>query len=126
LIKKLLAYYRLKFTLYEIRNYPSHIEAQTTVQGNFDDSINSGFTIVAGYIFGGNTKKESIAMTAPVKEQKVDSEKIAMTAPVTVDTEGESRIVSFVMPKKYSLETLPEPTDSRVKLVEVPAKKWPS
>jgi hypothetical protein len=92
---------------YEIRNYSAHIEAQTIVQGNFDDSINNGFSIIAGYIFGGNTKKESVAMTTPV----------------TVNIDDGLRIVSFVMPKKYNLETLPEPTDSRVKLVATPAKK---
>jgi len=55
---------------YEIREYPSHIVAQTTVQGLYSESLRTGFSIVAEYIFGGNTKKESIAMTAPVVAQK--------------------------------------------------------
>jgi effector-binding domain-containing protein len=108
---------------YEIREYPSHIIAQTAVEGSYREAMNMGFRIIAGYIFGGNTKNESIAMTAPVKEQKIFSEKIAMTAPVTLNTEGDLRAVSFVMPKSYSLETLPVPNDSRVKLVKVPSKK---
>jgi len=108
---------------YEIREYPSHIVAQTIVDGSYREAMNMGFRIIAGYIFGDNTKKESIAMTAPVKEQKLVSEKIAMTAPVQINSEGKSRVVSFVMPKSYSLETLPIPNDSRVKLVKVPSKK---
>jgi hypothetical protein len=108
---------------YEIRKYPSQIIAQTIVEGSYTEAMNMGFRIVAGYIFGGNTKKESISMTAPVKEQKFVSEKIAMTAPVQLNSEGKSRVVSFVMPKSYSLETLPIPNDSRVKLVKVPSKK---
>ncbi|MEI7765646.1 MAG: heme-binding protein [bacterium] len=108
---------------YEIREYPSHIIAQTTIDGSYEDAMSMGFRIIAGYIFGGNTKKESISMTAPVKEQKFVSEKIAMTAPVSLNTLGNSRVVSFVMPKSYSLETLPIPNDSRVKLVKVPSKK---
>jgi hypothetical protein len=108
---------------YEIREYPTHIVAQTTVSGTYEESLNQGFRIIAGYIFGGNTKKESIAMTAPVSAQNSTSEKIAMTAPVIATTEGTSRVISFVMPKKYTLATLPSPTDSRVQLVAIPAKK---
>jgi hypothetical protein len=108
---------------YEIREYPTHIVAQTTVDGTYDEALSEGFSIIAGYIFGGNAKKEGIAMTAPVTSQNSASEKIAMTAPVIAGTDGNSRIISFIMPKKYSLDTLPTPNDSRVKLVEVPAKK---
>ena len=108
---------------YEIREYPAHIVAQTTVQGSQGDSLSTGFSIVAGYIFGGNTKKESIAMTAPVVAQKV-SESIAMTAPVVATAEGDSQIISFGMPRSYTMETLPTPNDSRVKIVAVPAKRF--
>lgn len=60
---------------YEIREYPEHIVAQTTVGGSYTESMGDGFRIVAGYIFGGNTKKESIAMTAPVLAQKQGDKK---------------------------------------------------
>lgn len=117
-----------KMNDYEIREYPAHIVAQTTVKGSYGASMGSGFSIVAGYIFGGNTKKESIAMTAPVVVQKGDvkkvSENIAMTAPVVATTEGDSQIISFGMPRSYTLETLPTPNDSRVKIVMIPAKKY--
>lgn len=113
---------------YEIREYPAHIVAQTTVQGSYDKSMNSGFSIVAGYIFGGNTKKESIAMTAPVVAQKGEakeaSESIAMTAPVVATTEGDSQTISFGMPRSYTLETLPTPNDPRVKIVMIPTKQY--
>jgi hypothetical protein len=114
---------------YEIRNYPAHIVAQTVVEGTSvnGDAFNKGFKIIAGYIFGGNVKKESIAMTAPVVaqqgSQKEASEKIAMTAPVTASVSGSSQVVSFVMPSGYTLATLPTPNDSRIKLVEVPEQK---
>lgn len=113
---------------YEIREYPAHIVAQTTVSGEYGESMSSGFGIVAGYIFGGNTKRESIAMTAPVVAQsgegKNASESIAMTAPVVATTEGDSQVISFGMPRSYTLETLPTPSDPRVKLVMIPAKKY--
>ena len=117
-----------KVSDYEVREYPSHIVAQTTVQGSYDASMSQGFTIVAGYIFGGNIKKESIAMTAPVMVKKEERtkfvEKIAMTAPVVSTTEGDSQTISFGMPRSYSLETLPTPTDPRVKIVLIPSKKY--
>ena len=109
---------------YEIRNYPAHIVAQTVVEGISvnGDAFNKGFSIIAGYIFGGNVKKESIAMTAPVVAQQ-SSEKIAMTVPVTASAKGTSQVVSFVMPSGYTLATLPTPNDSRIKLLEVPEQK---
>ena len=113
---------------YEIREYPAHIVAQTAVQGSYGEFMGNGFRIVAGYIFGGNTKKESIAMTAPVVAQKSKDEKIsesiAMTAPVVATKEGDSQIISFGMPRSYTLETLPTPNDPRVKIVMIPAKKY--
>ncbi len=112
-----------KMNGYEIRQYPSHVVAQTKVKGSYRESMNSGFTILAGYIFGGNVKKEGIAMTAPVTEQKTVSENIAMTTPVLVDIEGEERVISFSMPRSYTVETLPIPNDNRVKIVEVPTQK---
>jgi hypothetical protein len=115
-----------KMNGYEIREYPAHIVAQTAVQGSYGESMSKGFRIVAGYIFGGNTKKESIAMTAPVVAQKdgKTSERIAMTAPVVATSEGDSQIISFGMPRSYTLETLPAPNDSRVKIVMIPPKRF--
>ena len=107
---------------YEIREYPSHIIAQTTVEGSYREAMNMGFRIIAGYIFGGNTKKESIAMTAPVKEQKFVSEKIAMTAPVETQRSGHGVVMRFMMPSQYTVETLPKPNDPRVLIRQVPGR----
>lgn len=112
---------------YEIREYASYIVAETTVggAGNRDEAARKGFPIIAGYIFGDNTKKDKIAMTVPVNTEAGVSEKIAMTAPVNTEEEAGSGAykISFVMPSKYTLETLPEPNDKRVELREVPAHK---
>lgn len=107
---------------YEIRETKKHLIAQTTITGNFQNSQNNSFNILAGYIFGKNKTKESIAMTTPVIEK--ESEKIAMTAPVIEkESNSKERIYSFVLPSKYTLETLPEPLDSRVKIKEVEPEK---
>lgn len=113
---------------YEIREYPAHIVAQTKVSGSYGESMSTGFTLVAGYIFGGNTKKERIAMTAPVVAQNEPlakaGEHIAMTAPVVATTDGDSQIISFGMPRSYTLESLPTPNNPRVQLVMIPPKRY--
>lgn len=113
---------------YEIRAYPSHIVAETTVEGSYMESMSQGFSIVAGYIFGGNIKKERIAMTTPVMVQgsasKDVSEKIAMTSPVVIQRAGDTKKIYFVMPKGYTLDTLPTPTDKRVVLRVVPGATY--
>jgi hypothetical protein len=53
-------------------------------------------------------------MTIPV----ITSEKVAMTAPVI--STGES--MAFVVPRKYTLETAPVPTDPAVHLEEIPER----
>ncbi len=107
---------------YEIRQYNPYIVAETAVSGNHREALNTGFRIIADYIFGNNTTKTSIAMTTPVLEGS--SEKIAMTVPVinTLET-GNERMVSFVLPSKYTLETLPQPNNPAVDLRAVPSRK---
>jgi hypothetical protein len=108
---------------YEIRTYEPYITAQTEVVGNYSESLNKGFGLVANYIFGNNTAKENIVMTVPVLESKSSSEKIAMTVPVlNTSTDEEKRTISFILPSKYTLDSLPSPKNPRVVLVEVPAR----
>ena len=99
---------------FELRDYPALVAAEVTVTGDQKEAANKGFRLLAGYIFGGNKRRQSIAMTAPVA-QKAASEKIAMTAPVaqTQNAAG-TWVVRFTMPGAYSLQTLPVPDDSRV------------
>ncbi len=106
----------------EIRQYEPMIIAEVEVDGKREDAIREGFRLIADYIFGNNTVKRDIAMTAPVQQQ--ESQKIAMTAPVQQQSTGRSWQISFVMPSKYSMETLPEPKNDRVRLKEIMTKKF--
>lgn len=111
---------------YEVREYKPYIMATANVTGNYDEATSQGFRIIADYIFGNNTKQESIAMTAPVLESPTPDkhEKIAMTVPVLEKSdENNERTIAFVLPSKYTLETLPRPNNDAVILVEVPARK---
>ena len=108
----------------EIRHYGPRLAAEATVSGPDEAARNEGFRKVAGYIFGGNTTKSSIAMTAPVA-QSAASEKIAMTAPVAQTAGGPGAWkVQFFMPSRYSRETLPTPSDPSVRIVEVPPQDY--
>jgi hypothetical protein len=91
----------------EIRKYPLMVAAR--VDGHGD----GGFNLLFSFISGRNSQRSKVAMTAPVM-----SERIAMTAPVL--SEGGS--LAFVMPEGYTLETTPQPTDERVRIVEYPPR----
>ena len=111
---------------YEIREYQPYILAETTVTGDYNDATNQGFRIIADYIFGNNTAKQNIAMTVPVIESPSvkKSEKIAMTTPVLESNAGgNQRKIAFVLPSKYTLNTLPLPNNEAVVLTEMPARK---
>ena len=106
---------------FEIRQYEAQIVAETYVEGNLKDSGNDGFRRLYAYISGDNKKKQSISMTAPVG-QEAGSQKIPMTAPVSQEKKDRQWRITFLMPGEYSLETLPEPLDERVKLIEEPGR----
>jgi effector-binding domain-containing protein len=106
---------------FELRQYESSIVAETTVEGDFHEVGNEGFRRLFDYISGKNRKKQSIPMTAPVS-QEVSSEKIPMTAPVNQEKVGEAWRITFFMPSSFTMETLPEPLDPRVKLAKIPRR----
>jgi hypothetical protein len=102
----------------EIRRYAPRIAAETTVAGPEEAARSDGFRRLAGYIFGGNARRDRIAMTAPVAQQP--GQRIAMTAPVAQSGDAEGWRIRFFMPARFTLDTLPVPDDARVALVELP------
>lgn len=105
----------------EIRRYGPRIAAETSVATDEEAARNEGFRRLARYIFGANSGKDKIAMTAPVAQQQ--SEKIAMTAPVATQRgSADDWVIRFFMPSEYTMDTLPSPKDDRVRLVEVPGE----
>lgn len=94
----------------EIRHYKTMILA--TVSG---DEVRAPFRILFDYISGNNSNRSKISMTAPV----ITPEQIDMTAPVI--SGGDS--MSFIVPSKYTMESVPLPKDGRVKIHEVPERE---
>ena len=126
-VKSAMAIEKAKYTVlekedgFEIRQYDPQIVAETFVEGDLEEVGNEGFRRLYAYISGENTKKQSISMTAPVVQQ-AGSEKISMTAPVKQEKVDNQWRITFLMPAEYTLETLPEPDDSRVKLAQEPGR----
>lgn len=105
---------------YELREYKDYIVAEVEVTWEREEAINKWFRILAWYIFWGNEKKESISMTAPVNDIEKKSVNISMTAPVNdIQTNKNTHLVQFVLPSKYTLETLPVPDDNSVKIRKI-------
>ena len=122
-VKSAMAIEKAKYTVlekedaFEIRQYDPQIVAETFVEGDFEKVGNEGFRRLYAYISGENTKKQSISMTAPVSQES-GSKKIAMTAPLKQEKKDNRWRITFLMPAEYTLETLPEPNDTRVRLIE--------
>ncbi|GAA4843856.1 heme-binding protein [Algivirga pacifica] len=92
---------------FEIRSYKARLF--TSVQlpmGDYKRASRKGFSILAGYIFGGNDRKEKIAMTTPVSMSLEDS----MT-------------MMFMVPEQWNREQLPQPNEAQIEFREEPAKR---
>jgi hypothetical protein len=126
----------------EIRRYQPKLVAEVLVDGDLSKASNKGFRQIAAFIFGNNhagrtddlNSTTRISMVAPVviepqAQSLSTSEKITMTAPVMVTPQTEAAaamhsantwLVSFVMPSKYTLATLPLPNDAAINIREIP------
>lgn len=105
----------------EVRSYPSRLAAEATVDGDDDRSgRNQAFRVLFDYISGANQNRSSVAMTVPV-EVAPAAEKIAMTVPVETEASENGRTtMRFFLPSSYTSTTAPEPTDSRVQIIDMP------
>jgi hypothetical protein len=94
------------FSKFEIRNYEATLFTSIKLTANnYKEASGKGFSILAGYIFGGNETNEKIAMTSPVSMSLEDT----MT-------------MMFMVPKKFRKEDLPKPNQSNIEFREEPSK----
>jgi hypothetical protein len=116
----------------EIRRYAPVLVAEATFENmQMREALSNGFRAIAGFIFGKNIAPGSsdsstkVAMTSPVtlEASPLPNAKIAMTAPVTAEAVSpDTYKVSFIMPSKYTMDTLPTPINDKVTIKEIPAR----
>ncbi|MEQ8411226.1 MAG: heme-binding protein [Erythrobacter sp.] len=111
---------------FELRDYPALVVAEITHSGTRQAASSRSFRRLAAYIFGQDRPQggERIAMTSPVLQDRAPrDEKIAMTAPVMEEQIAKDTWrMRFVMPAKYTLDTLPQPP-ADITLTEIPARR---
>ncbi|RVT87367.1 heme-binding protein [Rhodobacteraceae bacterium CCMM004] len=100
----------------ELRRYDPMIRAEVRVEGDQETAMDEGFGRLAGYIFGDNAAEEKVAMTVPVLQTNTNR----------VDVTGGEGVwtVAFMMPSRWTVETLPRPQDGGIVFVEVPGERW--
>jgi hypothetical protein len=119
---------------FEIRRYAPMLVAETWADGDMDEASNKGFRLIANFIFGNNQRHDSdqaakIAMTAPVTVEPQPTA-MANAAPMTVEPQsaeaGLATVqrwrIHFVMPRAYTLASIPKPRNEAIQLREIPAK----
>lgn len=92
----------------EVRRYGARVVAEVTVRGDRRAAVNTGFRVLAGYIFGANEGGGKIAMTVPVEQ---------------ADQGDGLWVVRFTMPERAVAAGLPAPADGRIVLREVAAAR---
>lgn len=107
----------------EIRQYAPAVVAEVSLPK--DGGMNDGFRLLFDYITGANIANKEIPMTAPVTRsaEQATSQEIPMTAPVIRQNSGEAEVMAFYMPNDFTLKTTPQPTDDRITIRELPAKR---
>jgi len=90
---------------FEIRVYPKMLIASIQKEGERDLALRESFSYLANYISGKYRKGSKISMTVPVMQARLDHK--------------ENWNVFFIMPKKYSLKSIPSPNTDSIKLKEL-------
>lgn len=108
----------------EIRQYGERVAAEVAIGGGTQrERSDKAFPLLFDYIAGANKAAAGeggkIAMTVPVE---VAPRKIAMTTPVEVTSGESASAMRFFLPSGFTVANAPEPTDSRVRLVQVPGE----
>ena len=106
---------------FQIRDYAPMIVACIHENGSRDAAVRAGFGMLASFIFGNNHSGDKIAMTAPVTQTA--GQALAMTAPAVQVVSSSGWDVCFTMPAAFSIKTLPQPCNDRVRLIEIPARR---
>ena len=93
---------------FELREYRKTTRISVVLKKELKKRINKGFLILFSYIDGKNGSHE----------------KISLVSPVVVEMLENSAKMSFIVPQKNKLESLPQPSHHRIILEESNSKKY--
>lgn len=88
---------------FEIRRYGKQLHAKVTLYDmDLDMFRETAFKILSSYIFGENVDHKYVAMTSPV-----------------LQSASQGMTMSFILPAKYDLASIPKPENPTIRLEEV-------
>lgn len=94
-----------KYPEFEIRKYYSSLFTKVSLPlKDYEKASRKGFSILAGYIFGGNEKNQKIAMTSPVR----------------MSLEEKGTTMMFMVPSKLNENNLPKPNQLDIEFSKEP------
>jgi hypothetical protein len=107
----------------EMREYSEKLIAKVHVSGTRQEAAINGFRAIADYIFGNNNAQDKIAMTVPVIQEHLPQSETFSNPQISDEAElayeNSEWEISFVMPSRYTLDTIPKPMNDQVKLEQL-------
>ncbi len=91
---------------FELRSYADCVLVQVIQRGDFISAGSRGFSPLFSFISGNNSKRQKIAMTAPVIQQPLGPNE---------------HVISFVMPADFNAHDTPAPLGGSMQVTAVPA-----
>lgn len=108
----------------EIRRYGPRLAAEVELGEAGDKRRDEAFGLLFAYIAGANRTpalaNNRVAMTMPVEVR--GEERLAVNAPIQMIDASATAIMRFYLPAKFTRDTAPTPTDTRVRSVEIPTE----
>ena len=106
---------------FQLRRYAPQLVASVTVTGDRDDATDKAFGQLAGFIFAKDREGEEIDMTTPVTQAVRGND--PMVTMSGAGTAAGRYTVRFIMPAKWTEETLPRPSNPDIAIEMLPARE---
>jgi len=105
----------------EIRDYKPFLLAQIEIENSiFEEALNQAHKQVGAYFSSQNSGERSLVDNNNSKT--LFPQKIPLMYPIFYSKNELVWRIAYVIPSKYSLQTVPLPLDSRIKILETPER----
>ena len=107
---------------YEIRLYEPLIIAQTPAEGNYRQATKAGYDRLTAYVSGDNLARQAI-VGGTSYEGALGGSKVELTTPYYEEFINGFWLTSVALPERYTLATLPKPSDNLITFDALPRIK---